>query len=49
MNMPREIDQIVLENLVCEQLGGFLMILAGNGKVIFVSPTVENILGHLQV
>ncbi|XP_065162211.1 basic helix-loop-helix ARNT-like protein 1 isoform X1 [Atheta coriaria] len=48
MNMPREIDQIVLENLVCEQLGGFLMILAGNGKVIFVSPTVENILGHLQ-
>ncbi|XP_017779280.1 PREDICTED: aryl hydrocarbon receptor nuclear translocator-like protein 1 isoform X1 [Nicrophorus vespilloides] len=48
MDMPRHFDQMVLENLVYEQLRGFLLILTGNGKVVFVSHTVENILGHAQ-
>lgn len=49
MQLPKYIDQVLLEQLVYEQLGGFLLILQANGKIIFVSHTVENLLGHLQV
>lgn len=47
--MPKQVDQFLLEQLVSEQLGGFLLILSGTGKIIFVSSSVENLLGHLQV
>lgn len=49
MQLPKYIDQVLLEQLVYEQLGGFLLILQPNGKIIFVSHPVENLLGHLQV
>lgn len=49
MQLPKYIDQVILEQLVYEQLGGFLLILQPNGKIVFVSHTVENLLGHLQV
>lgn len=39
----------MLEQLVCEQLKGFLLILTATGKIVFVSYTVENLLGHMQV
>ncbi|KAK4877506.1 hypothetical protein RN001_010012 [Aquatica leii] len=43
-----KVDQFVLEQLVFEQLSGFLLILTNSGKIVFVSHTVENLLGHLQ-
>ncbi|XP_031346427.1 aryl hydrocarbon receptor nuclear translocator-like protein 1 isoform X1 [Photinus pyralis] len=43
-----KVDQFVLEQLVFEQLSGFLLILTNTGKIVFVSHTVENLLGHLQ-
>lgn len=43
-----KVDQFVLEQLVLEQLSGFLLILTNTGKIVFVSHTVENLLGHLQ-
>lgn len=49
MHLPKYIDQVLLEQLVYEQLGGFLLILQPNGKIVFISHTVENLLGHLQV
>lgn len=49
MQLPKYIDQVILEQLVFEQLGGFLLILQPNGKIVFVSHSVENLLGHLQV
>lgn len=49
IDIPKQIDQFLLEQLVSEQLGGFLLILSGTGKIIFVSSSVENLLGHLQV
>lgn len=49
MELPKYIDQVILEQLVYEQLGGFLLIVQPNGKILFVSHTVENLLGHLQV
>lgn len=49
VELPRDIDQYMLEQLVSEQLGGFLLILTGAGKIIFISHTVEQLLGHLQV
>lgn len=48
MQLPRHVDQYVLEQLVCEQLGGLLLILTPSGKIVFVSHTVETLLGHLQ-
>ncbi|KAK9744548.1 Helix-loop-helix DNA-binding domain [Popillia japonica] len=48
LNIPKKVDQRILEQLVCEQLKGFLMILTVTGKVVFVSYTVEHLLGHLQ-
>ncbi|XP_018570169.1 aryl hydrocarbon receptor nuclear translocator-like protein 1 isoform X3 [Anoplophora glabripennis] len=48
MQLPKHVDQYVLEQLVCEQLGGFLLILTPTGKVVFISHTIENLLGHLQ-
>ncbi|XP_072394725.1 basic helix-loop-helix ARNT-like protein 1 isoform X2 [Diabrotica undecimpunctata] len=48
MDFPRNIDQILLEQLIYEQMGGFLLIVLANGKIVFVSSTVENLLGHLQ-
>jgi len=39
---------LVLEQLVFEQLSGFLLILTSSGKIVFVSHTVEQLLGHLQ-
>ncbi|XP_060535881.1 basic helix-loop-helix ARNT-like protein 1 isoform X2 [Cylas formicarius] len=48
MELPKYVDQFVLDQLVCDQLGGFLLILCPNGKIIFVSHTVESLLGHLQ-
>lgn len=49
MELPKHLDQFVLDQLVCDQLGGFLLILTPTGKIIFVSHTVEHLLGHLQV
>lgn len=49
LELPREIDQYMLEQLVSEQLGGFLLIITAAGKIIFISHTVEQLLGHLQV
>lgn len=43
------VDQFVLEQLVYEQLNGFLLIVSSTGKIIFVSQTMEQLLGHLQV
>ncbi|KAJ8976458.1 hypothetical protein NQ317_012836 [Molorchus minor] len=48
MQLPKHVDQYVLDELVCDQLGGFLLILTAAGKIIFISHTVENLLGHLQ-
>ncbi|XP_050301805.1 aryl hydrocarbon receptor nuclear translocator-like protein 2 isoform X2 [Anthonomus grandis grandis] len=49
MELPPHVDQFVLEQLVCDQMGGFLLIISPvNGKIIFVSHTVETLLGHLQ-
>ncbi|KYB28289.1 Circadian locomoter output cycles protein kaput-like Protein [Tribolium castaneum] len=48
IQLPKHVDQYLLEQLVCEQLGGFLLILTPNGKIVFVSHTVEHLLGHLQ-
>ncbi|CAH1123125.1 unnamed protein product [Ceutorhynchus assimilis] len=48
MELPPQVDQDVLEQLICDQMGGFLLITCTNGKIIFVSPTVETLLGHLQ-
>ncbi|GJQ79627.1 Met [Trypoxylus dichotomus] len=48
LNIPKKVDQRILEQLVCEQLKGFLMILTVTGKIVFVSYTVEHLLGHLQ-
>lgn len=49
LKLPKEANQYVLEQLVAEQLGGFLLILTTTGKIVFVSHTVEQLLGHLQV
>lgn len=49
IQIPKSIDQFVLDQLIYEQLNGFLLILTGNGKIVFVSYSVEHILGHLQV
>lgn len=43
------VDQIALAQMIYEQLAGFLLIVTSDGKIIFVSHTVEQILGHLQV
>nr|QQM99831.1 methoprene-tolerant protein [Galeruca daurica] len=48
MTFPKQVDQIVLEQLIYEQMGGFLLIMLATGKIIFTSNTVENLLGHLQ-
>ncbi|CAH1170148.1 unnamed protein product [Phaedon cochleariae] len=48
MNFPKHVDQFLLEQLVCEQMGGFLLIVLPTGKIVFVSHTIENLLGHLQ-
>ncbi|VEN49933.1 unnamed protein product, partial [Callosobruchus maculatus] len=48
IQFPKNIDQFLLDQLVCDQLGGFLLIITASGKIIFVSHTVENLLGHLQ-
>ena len=49
LEIPKNVDQCMLEQLVCEQLKGFLLILTATGKIVFVSYTVENLLGHMQV
>lgn len=49
MELPKHVDQCLLEQLVCDELGGFLIILTSSGKIIFVSQTVENLLAHSQV
>lgn len=43
------VDQIALAQMIYEQLAGFLLIVMADGKIVFVSHTVEQILGHLQV
>ncbi|XP_076271610.1 circadian locomoter output cycles protein kaput-like isoform X2 [Rhynchophorus ferrugineus] len=48
LDLPKHVDQFLLEQLICDALGGFLIILTSDGKIIFVSSTVENLLGHLQ-
>nr|QCC26555.1 methoprene-tolerant [Harmonia axyridis] len=48
VQMPKEVDQGMLEQIVYNELGGFMMILDANAKIMFVSPTVENLLGYLQ-
>ncbi|XP_023027350.1 methoprene-tolerant isoform X1 [Leptinotarsa decemlineata] len=48
MQFPKHVDQYILEQLVCEQMGGFLLVLLSTGKIVFISHTVENLLGHLQ-
>ncbi|CAH0545669.1 unnamed protein product [Brassicogethes aeneus] len=48
MDLPKHVDQFLLDQLVCDQLGGFLLILTSSGKVVFISHTVENLLAHLQ-
>nr|UTE95860.1 met1 [Lasioderma serricorne] len=48
LNIPNEVDQDILEQLVLEQLGGFLLVLTPTGKIVFVSQTVEHLLNHLQ-
>ncbi|KAJ8943178.1 hypothetical protein NQ318_008042 [Aromia moschata] len=48
MELPKHVDQYMLDQLVCDQLGGFLLILTPTGKIVFISHTVENLLGHLQ-
>jgi hypothetical protein len=49
MELPKYVGQRILEQLVCEQMSGFLLILTPTGKIVFVSETVEHLLGHLQV
>lgn len=49
VGLPNYVDQFMLEQLVCEEMNGFLLIVNTSGKIIFVSHTVENLLGHLQV
>lgn len=48
IQMPRGVDQGMLEEIVYNELGGFLMLLDINCKIMFVSQTVENLLGYLQ-
>lgn len=48
LDVPKNVDQNIIENLVCDELNGFLLILTATGKVVFVSQTVETLLGHLQ-
>ncbi|KAL3280019.1 hypothetical protein HHI36_017527 [Cryptolaemus montrouzieri] len=48
VEMPKQINQSMLEEIVCNELGGFMLILTMNGKIIFVSHTVESLLGYLQ-
>ncbi|XP_068898008.1 basic helix-loop-helix ARNT-like protein 1 isoform X4 [Tenebrio molitor] len=48
MELPKYVGQRILEQLVCEQMSGFLLILTPTGKIVFVSETVEHLLGHLQ-
>lgn len=48
MELPKYIGHRILEQLICETLNGFLLILTPTGKIIFVSETVEHLLGHLQ-
>lgn len=48
INIPKNVDQCILEQLVFEQLNGFLVILTSTGKIVFTSYTVEQALGHLQ-
>ncbi|XP_044761313.1 neuronal PAS domain-containing protein 2-like [Coccinella septempunctata] len=48
IQMPHQVDQCMLEQIVYNELGGFLMVLDANAKIMFVSPTVENLLGYLQ-
>lgn len=49
MDFPKHIDQLLLEQLIYEQMSGFLLIVLASGKIVFISNTVENLLGHLQV
>lgn len=49
VQLPNYVDQFMLEQLICEEMNGFLLIVNTSGKIIFVSHTVENLLGHLQV
>ncbi|CAH1110029.1 unnamed protein product [Psylliodes chrysocephalus] len=48
MDFPKHIDQLLLEQLIYEQMSGFLLIVLASGKIVFISNTVENLLGHLQ-
>ncbi|XP_030765878.1 circadian locomoter output cycles protein kaput-like isoform X2 [Sitophilus oryzae] len=48
MDFPCQVDQFIMEQLVGEDLKGFMMILSPDGKIVFVSPSVESLLGHLQ-
>lgn len=49
MKFPKGVNQELLEKLVCDYLDGFLLILTPAGKIVFVSTTVETLLGHQQV
>ena len=42
-------DQVILEQLVTNELSGFLLLLTTKGKIIFVSHNIEQLLGHYQV
>ncbi|KAL1517549.1 hypothetical protein ABEB36_001299 [Hypothenemus hampei] len=48
MQLPPNVDQFVLEQLVCDSMNGFLLIVTPSGKIVFISSTVENLLGYLQ-
>lgn len=48
-DLPKFLDQGVLEQLICDQFNGFILIVTASGRIVFASPTVEHLLGHLQV
>ncbi|XP_025836847.1 neuronal PAS domain-containing protein 2 isoform X2 [Agrilus planipennis] len=43
-----KIDQSSLDQLVYEQLNGFLLVVTSRGSIVFVSSGVEQLLGHMQ-
>lgn len=49
IDLPKCLDQGVLEQLICDQFNGFILIVTASGRIVFASPTVEHLLGHLQV
>ncbi|XP_066138919.1 basic helix-loop-helix ARNT-like protein 1 isoform X1 [Euwallacea fornicatus] len=49
MKLPSYVDQNLLEDLLADDMDGFMLIVMSNGKVVFVSYRVESVLGYAQI